>query len=214
MTRTRIKICGITREKDLDAAVEAGADALGFVLYPPSPRYVSPQRAAELLARVPAFVKSVGLFVNEPTVHVSAVLEQLPLDLLQFHGDEDVAYCAAFRRPWIKAARVKPGTDLLEYAGRFAGAPGVAGLLLDAHVEGFGGGGQTFDWSLIPPSLPLPIILSGGLHPGNVTEAVRRVRPWAVDVSSGVERAKGIKDVQKISEFIAGVRDADAGPAL
>ncbi len=133
MTRTRIKICGITREEDLDAAVEAGADALGFVLYPPSPRYVSPQRAAELLARVPAFVKSVGLFVNEPTVHVSAVLEQLPLDLLQFHGDEDVAYCAAFRRPWIKAARVKPGTDLLEYAGRFAGAPGVAGLLLDGR---------------------------------------------------------------------------------
>lgn len=214
MTRTRIKICGITREQDLDAAVDAGADALGFVFYPPSPRYVNPQHAAGLLARVPPFVKTVGLFVNEPEARVLAALEQLPLDLLQFHGDENAAYCAAFRRPWIKAARVMAGTDLLEYAGRFAGAPGVSGLLLDAHVEGYGGGGQTFDWSLIPPSLPLPIILSGGLHPGNVTEAVRRVRPWAVDVSSGVERAKGIKDVQKISEFIAGVRDADAGPAL
>ncbi|MBI5898726.1 MAG: phosphoribosylanthranilate isomerase [Rhodocyclales bacterium] len=214
MTRTRIKICGITREQDLDAAVEAGVDALGFVFYSPSPRYVSPRRAAELLARVPAFVKTVGLFVNEPAADISAVLEQLPLDLLQFHGDENAAYCAAFRRPWIKAARVKPGTDLLEYAGRFAGATGVAGLLLDAHVEGYGGGGQTFDWSLIPSLLPLPIILSGGLHPGNVAEAVRKVRPWAVDVSSGVESTKGIKDVQKISEFIAGVRDADAGPAL
>lgn len=214
MARTRIKICGITREADLDAAVEAGVDALGFVLYPPSPRYVSPRRAAELLARVPAFVKTVGLFVNEPVSQVSAVLEQLPLDLLQFHGDENTDYCAAFRRPWIKAARVKAGIDLLEYAGRFASAQGVAGMLLDAHVEGYGGRGQTFDWSLIPPSLPLPIVLSGGLHPGNVAEAVRRVRPWAVDVSSGVESAKGIKDVQKISEFIAGVRDADAGPAL
>ncbi len=214
MIRTRIKICGITREQDLEAAVDAGADALGFVFYPPSPRYVSPQRAAELLARVPAFVTTVGLFVNEPAAQVKAVLEQLPLDLLQFHGDENAAYCEAFRRPWIKAARVMAGTDLLEYAGRFSGAPGVTGMLLDAHVEGYGGGGQTFDWSLIPPSLPLPTILSGGLHPGNVAEAVRRVRPWAVDVSSGVERAKGIKDVQKISEFIAGVRDADAGPAL
>lgn len=214
MKRTRIKICGITREDDLDAAVAAGADALGFVFYGASPRHVSPLRAAELLARVPAFVTTVGLFVNEPAAEVRAVLEQVPIDLLQFHGDENAAYCAAFQRPWIKAARVKPGIDLLEYAARFAAAPGVAGLLLDAHVDGYGGGGQTFDWSLIPPSLPLPVILSGGLHPGNVAEAVRRVAPWAVDVSSGVERAKGIKDKQKISQFVAGVRDADAGPAL
>ncbi len=214
MTRTRIKICGITREEDLAAAVAAGADALGFVFYPPSPRCVTPQRAADLLALVPAFVTRVGLFVNEPAEAVRAVLAQAPLDLLQFHGDEDAGYCAAFGKPWIKAARVKAGFDLLEYASAFVGAPGVCGLLLDAHVEGFGGGGQTFDWSLIPRSLPLPLILSGGLHPGNVVEAVRTVRPWAVDVSSGVEAARGIKDVTKINEFIAGVRDADAGPSL
>ncbi|MDA8258168.1 MAG: phosphoribosylanthranilate isomerase [Betaproteobacteria bacterium] len=214
MTRTRIKICGITREEDLAAAVAAGADALGFVFYPPSPRYVTPRHAARLLAAVPAFVTRVGLFVNEPAEKVREILAQIPIDLLQFHGDEDAAYCAAFGKPWIKAARVKPGFDLLEYASAFAGAPGVCGLLLDAHVEGYGGGGQTFDWSLIPRSLPLPVILSGGLHPGNVAEAVRAVRPWAVDVSSGVESARGIKDVQKITEFIAGVRNADAGPPL
>ena len=214
MTRTRIKICGITREEDLAAAVAAGADALGFVFYAPSPRYVTPQLAAQLLARVPAFVTKVGLFVNEPAQTVRAVLAGLPLDLLQFHGDEDAAYCAQFGRPWIKAARVKPGFDLLKYAAAFAEAPGISGLLLDAHVEGYGGGGKTFDWSLIPRSLPLPVILSGGLHPGNVVEAVRAVRPWAVDVSSGVEAARGIKDAQKITEFIDGVRDADAGPSL
>ena len=214
MSRTRIKICGITREEDLDAAVAAGADALGFVFYAQSPRHVSPQRAARLVARVPAFVTTVGLFVNQSADAVAEVLNEVPLDLLQFHGDEGAGYCATFRRPWIKAARVKQGFDLLEYARCFAGAPGIAGLLLDAHVEGYGGGGQAFDWALIPPSLPLPMILSGGLNPGNVGEAIRRVRPWAVDVSSGVERAKGIKDMRKISEFIAGVRDADAGPAL
>jgi phosphoribosylanthranilate isomerase len=194
--------------------VAAGADALGFVFYAPSPRYVAAARAAELVARVPAFVKTVGLFVNAAPEAVATVLDQVPLDLLQFHGDEAPGYCAAFRRPWIKAARVKPGLDLLEYARAFSGAAGISGLLLDAHVEGYGGGGQTFDWSLIPPGLPLPVILSGGLHPGNVAEAVRRVRPWAVDVSSGVEAARGVKDMRKITEFIAGVRDADAGPAL
>lgn len=214
MSRTRIKICGITREADLDAAVAAGADALGFVFYAPSPRHVTAQTAAALVARVPAFVKTVGLFVNAAPKEVESVLDQVPLDLLQFHGDETPEDCALSSRPWIKAARVKPGLDLLEYAGKFALAQGVSGLLLDAHVEGYGGGGQAFDWSLIPPSLPLPVILSGGLHPGNVGEAIRRVRPWAVDVSSGVESAKGIKDARKISEFIAGVRDADAGPAL
>jgi phosphoribosylanthranilate isomerase len=145
---------------------------------------------------------------------VRVILAQAPLDLLQFHGDEDAAYCAGFGKPWIKAARMKAGFDLLEYASAFVGAPGVCGLLLDAHVEGYGGGGQTFDWSLIPRSLPLPLILSGGLHPGNVVAAVRTVRPWAVDVSSGVEATRGIKDVRKINEFIAGVRDADAGPPL
>lgn len=214
MTRTRVKICGITREQDLEDAVAAGADALGFVFYPPSPRYVTPQRAARLVARVPAFVSTVGLFVNAPPDDVAAVLACVPLAQLQFHGDEDALYCAGFCRPWIKAARVRPGFDLLEYGRTFAAAPGIAGLLLDAHVEGYGGGGKTFDWSLIPAGLPLPVILSGGLHPGNVSEAVRRVRPWAVDVSSGVEQAKGLKDVRKITEFIAGVRNADAGSSL
>ena len=214
MKRTRIKICGITREEDVAAAVTAGADALGFVFYAPSPRYVTPQRAAQLMAQVPAFVTKVGLFVNESPATVRAVLAEVPLDLLQFHGDEDAAYCCRFGKPWIKAARVKPGFDLLEYASAFVEAPGVSGLLLDAHVDGYGGGGQTFDWGLIPQSLPLPVILSGGLHPGNVAEAVRAVRPWAVDVSSGVESARGIKDARKITEFIAGVRNADAGPSL
>lgn len=214
MTRTRIKICGITREQDLAAAIAAGADALGFVFYARSPRYVTPERAAQLVVHVPAFVTRVGLFVNEPAETVRAVLDQVPLDLLQFHGDEDAAYCSRFGRPWIKAARVKAGFDLLEYASAFAGAPGISGLLLDADVEGYGGGGKTFEWSLIPRNLPLPVILSGGLHPGNIAAAVRAVRPWAVDVSSGVEAARGIKDAQKITEFIAGVRDADAGLSL
>ncbi len=214
MTRTRIKICGITREEDLAVAVAAGADALGFVFYAPSPRYVTAERAAQLVVHVPAFVTRAGLFVNEQAETVRAVLARVPLELLQFHGDEDAAYCSQFGRPWIKAARVKPGFDLLEYASAFAEAPGVSGLLLDADVEGYGGGGKTFDWALIPRNLPLPVILSGGLHPGNVTEAVRAVRPWAVDVSSGVEAAKGIKDAQKITDFIAGVRDADAGSSL
>jgi phosphoribosylanthranilate isomerase len=212
--RTRIKICGITREEDLAAAVCAGADALGFVFYAGSPRHVSPRRAAELLAGVPAFVSKVGLFVNETEQTVRSVLAQTPLDLLQFHGDEDAAYCCSFGKPWIKVARVKPGFDLLEYASEFARAVGVAGLLLDAHVEGYGGAGKTFDWSLIPRSLPLPVILSGGLHPGNIAQAVSTVRPWAVDVSSGVEASRGIKDAQKITEFIAGVRNADAGSSL
>ncbi len=210
MHRTRIKICGLTREEDVDAAVAAGADAIGFVFYPPSPRYVTPARAAQLLARIPAFVTRVGLFVNATPDEVAAVLDVAPLELLQFHGDETGDVCRDmgrhFGRPWIKAARVRPGLDLLEYAASFTGA---AGLLLDAYVEGYGGGGQTFDWSLLPNSLPLPVILSGGLHPGNVTEAVRAVRPWAVDVSSGVEAAKGIKDADKIAGFIAGVRNAE-----
>ena len=214
MKRTRIKICGITREQDAAAAVAAGADALGLVFYAPSPRHVTPQRAAQLTAHLPAFVTKVGLFVNASSEAVGAVLAQVPLDLLQFHGDEDAAYCSQFGKAWIKAARVKPGLALLEYALAFAEARGISGLLLDADAAGYGGGGKTFDWSLIPRSLPLPVILSGGLHPGNIAQAVRAVRPWAVDVSSGVEAARGIKDAQKITEFIAGVRDADAGSSL
>lgn len=207
MSRTRIKICGITREEDLNAALAAGADALGFVFYPPSPRCLTLERACQLAASVPPFVTRVGLFVNAAPQDVRATLAAVPLDVLQFHGDEDAAYCAQFGRPYLKAARMRPGLDLLEFARCHSGAQG---LLLDAFVEGYGGGGQSFDWSLIPPALPLPIVLSGGLSAGNVREAVRSVRPWAVDVSSGVELAKGIKDAGKIDAFVAAVKDADS----
>lgn len=206
MTRTRIKICGLTRENDVDAAVEAGADAIGLVFYPPSPRYVSPARAAELAARIPPFVTTVGLFVNAEPEFVQEVLAEVPLQLLQFHGDEDEAACGRYGRPWIRAARVRPGIDLVEFAACHSSA---AGILLDAYVEGYGGGGKVFDWSLIPAEIGRPLILSGGLDPDNVVDAVRRVRPWAVDVSSGVESGKGIKDAAKIAAFVAGVRHAD-----
>ncbi|WIM06593.1 MAG: phosphoribosylanthranilate isomerase [Candidatus Nitricoxidivorans perseverans] len=207
MTRTRIKICGITREEDLDAALAAGADAIGFVFYPKSPRALTPLRAARLAERVPPFVSRVGLFVNEDDDTVAATLEIVPLEVLQFHGDEDAVYCAEFGKPWIKAARVRPGLDLVEFARSFSSAQA---LLLDAHVEGYGGAGQTFDWSLIPNELPLPMILSGGLTAENVGDAIRRLHPWAVDVSSGVESAKGIKDAARIAAFVAAVKSADA----
>lgn len=205
--RTRIKICGITRAEDLHAAVELGADALGFVFYPPSPRFLDIEQAAELIRQVPPFITTVGLFVNAAAASVSSALSALPLHLLQFHGEEDAGYCGQFGRPYVKAARVRPGLDLVEYAALF---PNAQGLLLDAFVEGYGGAGQSFDWRLIPPELPLPLILSGGLDASNVASAVRSVRPWAVDVSSGVESAKGIKDAAKIAAFITGVRNADA----
>lgn len=207
MTRTRIKICGITREEDLDAALAAGADAVGFVFYPKSPRALTPLRAAELARRVPPFVSRVGLFVNEDEDTVAATMEIVPLELLQFHGDEDAAYCEEFGKPYVKAARVRPGLDLVEFACSFSSAQA---LLLDAYVEGYGGAGQTFDWSLIPASLPLPVILSGGLTAENVGDAIRRLHPWAVDVSSGVEVAKGVKDAARIAAFIAAVKSADA----
>ena len=205
--RTRIKICGITREEDLRAAVDCGADAIGFVFYEPSPRYVSPQKAAELARQLPAFVTAVGLFVNASPQTIASTLEIVPLDLLQFHGDETATDCRCHGRPYIKAARVRGGLDLLEYASRF---PGARGMLLDAFAEGYGGAGKSFDWSLIPPVLPLPVILSGGLDQHNVGQAIERVRPWAVDVSSGVEVSKGIKDAARIAEFVAGVRNADS----
>ena len=208
MSRTRIKICGITRPEDLVAAVNAGADAVGFVFYPPSPRALSLEVAAELARRVPPFVTRVGLFVNAEPAQVSATLAAVPIDLLQFHGDEDAAYCEQFRRPYLKAARVKPGLDLLEFARAY---PTAQGLLLDAWVEAYGGVGQSFDWSLIPERMPMPLVLSGGLHAGNVAEAVAKTCPWAVDVSSGVEIAKGIKDAEKIAAFVAAVRTVDAG---
>lgn len=191
----------------MDAAVAAGADAVGLVFYPPSPRAVAPAAAQALARRVPPFVTRVGLFVNEDPARVRSILEEVDLDLLQFHGDEDDDYCRQFGRPFVKVARVRPELDLVEFARSF---PSARALLLDAYVEGYGGGGKTFDWTLIPRELPLPLILSGGLQPENVAAAVRGSRPWAVDVSSGVESAKGIKDAARIAAFVAAVKDADA----
>lgn len=210
MHRTRVKICGITRKIDLDTALKAGADAIGFVFYPPSPRVLHPESAAALARCVPPFVTRVGLFVNAEPRDVLETLATVPLDLLQFHGEEDAGYCAQFGLPYLKAARVRPDStrgDLLEFARAY---PTARGLLLDAWVEAYGGVGQSFDWSLIPDGLPLPLVLSGGLHAANVAEAVSKAHPWAVDVSSGVEVAKGIKDADKIAAFIAAVRTVDA----
>ena len=167
------------------------------------------EQAWEIARIVPPFVTLVGLFVNETKLTVRRVMEAVPIQLLQFHGEEEESFCRSFHAPYVKAARVRPGLDLVKYAQAY---PSAQGLLLDAWVEGFGGGGNTFDWSLIPPRLPLPLILSGGLDVGNVSEAVRSVRPWAVDVSSGVEAAKGIKDAGKIAAFVSGVRDGDVRP--
>lgn len=203
---TRIKICGLTREEDVDVVADSGAEAIGFVFYPRSPRHVTPGRAAELARRVPPFMSIVGLFVNADADTIRRTLATTPIHLLQFHGDEDDAFCRQFDRPFIKAARVRPGLDLLQYAAAF---PSAQALLLDAFVEGYGGGGATFDWSLVPQSLARPLILSGGLQVDNVGEAVRRLRPAAVDVSSGVEAAKGIKDADKVRAFVAAVRAAD-----
>jgi len=201
----RLKICGLTRREDLLCAVREGADALGLVFFPPSPRYVDLRAAAALANAVPPFVTVVGLFVNADPALVRATLAALPIHLLQFHGDEDEGYCRQFDRPYIKAARVRPGLDLVQYAARF---PSAQAILLDAFVEGYGGGGKIFDWALVPQSLGKPLILSGGLDADNVGEAVRRVRPAAVDVSSGVEAGKGIKDVEKIRAFVAALRAA------
>lgn len=207
MPRTRIKICGITREIDLDFALGAGVDAIGLVFYPPSPRALSLKDAAKLARRVPPFVTRVGLFVNAEPADVRATLAAVPIDLLQFHGEEDAGYCEQFGLPYLKAARVRPELDLLEFARAY---PTAQGLLLDAWVDAYGGVGQSFDWSLIPGDLPLPIVLSGGLHADNVADAVAKIHPWAVDVSSGVEAAKGIKDAAKIAAFVGAVRKSDA----
>lgn len=205
--RTRIKICGLTREEDVDAAVLAGVDAIGLVFYAKSPRHVSPERAALLVRRLPPFVTPVGLFVNASANEVRQACELIPTLALQFHGDEAPEDCEAHGRPYLRAARMSPGFDLLHFAQRFATAQAV---LLDAHVEGYGGGGKVFDWSLIPSDVPSPVVLSGGLNPANVTDGVLQVRPWAVDVSSGVESAKGIKDAGAIRRFCEAVREADA----
>jgi len=205
--RTRIKICGLTREADVDAAVAAGADAVGFVLYERSPRHVSVERAAELARRLPPFVTPVTLFVNAAPALIASAVAAIPNLLAQFHGDETPADCAAAGRPFLRAARMAGDFDLLDFAARF---PLAQGLLLDAHVDGYGGGGKVFDWSLIPRNVRSPVVLSGGLHAGNVIEGILRVRPWAVDVSSGVEAAKGIKDAVLIRRFCSAVREADA----
>ena len=206
----RIKICGLTRREDLAAAIEAGADAIGLVFYPPSPRFLDLEAAASLAGMIPPFVTRVGLFVNALPEEVHKTLAAVPLDLLQFHGDEDEHYCQLFGKPYLKAARVKPGLDLVQYASLF---PSARAILLDAFVEAYGGGGKVFDWSLIPPQIGKPVVLSGGLDAANVGDAVRRVRPAAVDVSSGVEAGKGIKDAEKIRSFVAAVRAAGALPA-
>ncbi|MHB1084634.1 MAG: phosphoribosylanthranilate isomerase [Thiobacillus sp.] len=197
----RVKICGITRLQDLHAACNAGADALGFVFHENSPRHVTAATAEALVRALPPFVQSVGLFVNAEPEFIESVLQNVPLDVLQFHGDETPAECARFGRPYLKAVRVNQDTDLLKYAADFDTA---RGLLLDACVPGVPGGtGERFDWSLIPANLPVHIVLSGGLTPENIAEAIQQVRPWAVDVSSGVEASKGIKDPNKIAQFIA-----------
>ncbi len=207
---TAIKICGITREQDALAAARCGANAIGLVFYAQSPRYVTPARATELMRALPPFVMSVGLFVDASADEVTRTLAAARVDLLQFHGNESPAYCRQISRqcgvPYLKAARVRPGLDLLQYAHDYHDAKA---LLLDAYVEGaHGGTGSTFDWALIPKNLPLPVVLSGGLTPENVTMAIQAVRPWAVDVSSGVEISKGIKDTAKIAAFVTGVRNA------
>ena len=205
--RTRVKICGITRPQDGAAAASAGADAIGLVFYPPSPRFLNVERAREIRDALPPFVQAVALFVNPDAAQVAQVLGRVQPSLLQFHGEETPQFCAQFGVPYVKACRVAPGVDLLKYLRAF---PSASGWLLDAHVEEYGGVGASFDWSLVPEKLERPLVLSGGLTRENVAQAVRRVRPWAVDVSSGVEAAKGIKDAAKIAAFIAEVRNADA----
>ena len=218
MHRTRIKICGLTRLDDVQAAVAAGADALGFVFYAPSPRAVDAARAAALIGAMPPFVSAVGLFVNATPEEVQAVTREAAISLLQLHGDETPAQCAAIgdaaRLPFLRVFRVKPdttGAELLEYESRYlAASPWYAGLLLDTFVDAYGGAGKVFDWSLIPKELAPRVVLSGGLSVQNATDAVARVRPFAVDISSGVEQAKGIKDARKIADFVQAVHTADA----
>ncbi|NMZ12455.1 phosphoribosylanthranilate isomerase [Pseudomonas proteolytica] len=206
MSGVRSKICGITRMEDALAAVEAGADAIGFVFYAKSPRAVTVQQARAIIAGLPPFVTTVGLFVNASACELNEILDAVPLDLLQFHGDETPDECAGYHRPYIKALRVKAGDDIAASCAAYAGA---SGILLDAYVEGIPGGtGEAFDWSLIPQGLSKPIILAGGLCAENVAQAIAQVRPYAVDVSGGVEQGKGIKDSAKIRAFMQAVRSS------
>ena len=205
--RTRVKICGITRPEDGLAAAAAGADAIGLVFYPRSPRFVTPEQALDVVRALPPFVTVVGLFVNEQPGMVRAMADAVGLDLLQFHGDESPDYCRQFNQPYIKALRVRPDSDLLAVAQGFREA---RGLLLDAWHETLpGGSGAVFDWGLIPEPLRAHCILAGGLDPDNVAGAIRSVRPYAVDVSSGVEADKGIKDPARIEAFMRGVSSGD-----
>ena len=211
MSRTRVKICGITRAADALAAAQAGADAIGLVFYARSPRAVTAEQAAEICAVLPPFVTTVGLFVDAPEAEVAAVLSRVPLDLLQFHGDETPAYCRSFDTPWIKALAMRDGLDVAASAAAYQGA---RGLLLDAWVPGVPGGtGEVFDWARIPDALPMPVVLAGGLTPDNVVQAIAQVRPWAVDVSGGVEARdasghalRGIKSAEAMKAFIQQVQ--------
>lgn len=206
MIRVRSKICGITRVEDALAAVEAGADAIGLVFYAKSPRAVSIEQAKAIVAALPPFVTSVGLFVDMPRETLQALLREVPLGLLQFHGDESPADCEGFARPYIKALRVRADQDVARMMAPYSGA---CGILLDTFVEGVPGGtGAAFDWSLVPREAGKPIILAGGLTPDNVAQAIAQVRPYAVDVSGGVEAAKGIKDAGKVKAFLQAVQCA------
>ena len=206
MSAVRSKICGITRIEDALAAVEAGADAIGFVFYPKSPRAVTAQQAKAIIAALPPFISTVGLFVNASACELNETLDAVPLDLLQFHGDETPEQCEGYHRPFIKALRVKAGDDIAAACKQYSKA---SGILLDTYVEGVPGGtGETFDWALIPKELSKPIILAGGLTSANVSQAIAQVRPYAVDVSGGVEKSKGIKDHDKIRAFMSAVHAA------
>ncbi len=204
MPIVRSKICGITSVADALVAAEAGADAIGLVFYSRSPRALSIAQAREIVAALPPFVTTVGLFVNASRCEINETLDAVALDVLQFHGDETPADCEGFHRPWYKALRVRAGDDIRAEAARYAGARAV---LLDTFVAGVPGGtGEMFDWSLVPADLPRPLILAGGLTPQNVQQAIERVRPFAVDVSGGVELRKGVKDAARVREFVGQVR--------
>jgi phosphoribosylanthranilate isomerase len=207
VVHTRIKICGITRPEDAQVAVASGADAIGLVFYAKSPRAVSAAQAAEIVAAVPPFVTVVALFVDEPAAGIERILETVPVDMIQFHGEQDPEFCRRFNRPWMKALRVRRELDIRAACERLGGARAV---LLDSWQQGVPGGtGKTFDWALAPQHLTLPLVLAGGLNEGNVGEAIVRLRPAAVDVSGGVEASPGIKDRDKIERFVAAVRAAD-----
>lgn len=206
MSNVRSKICGITRIEDALAAADAGADAIGLVFYAKSPRAVDVHQARAIIAALPPFVSTVGLFVNASRCELNEILEAVPLDLLQFHGDETPSDCVGFNRPYIKALRVRPGDDLEAACQHYASS---SGILLDTFVAGVPGGtGEAFDWSLVPAQLSKPIILAGGLSADNVAQAIAQVQPYAVDVSGGVEQAKGIKDAARIEAFMRAVRQA------